>query len=152
MLAIIALATVIFQVGSHLTQAAGALPVPVARVARRHVIQQGTASWHAPKHGSADARTASGRRWVSHELVAAHKTLPLGTMITVENLRNRRRVVVQVTDRGPYRGGRVLDLSQGAAETLGMCEQGTAPVRLTVLPPSVDERTAGVMAAVRDGG
>jgi rare lipoprotein A len=66
-------------------------------------------------------------------LTAAHPVLPIGTRILVENLSNGRKVWLRVNDRGPYAKGRVLDLSRIAAERLGMIEQGTAPVRITVL-------------------
>jgi rare lipoprotein A len=90
--------------------------------------QTGEASWYGP--GFDGKRTASGERFNQNELTAAHRTLPLGTEVTVTNLENGRQVVVAVNDRGPYAKGRVLDLSKGAARRLGMLEEGTAQVRI----------------------
>lgn len=92
---------------------------------------EGTASWYGPRfHGR---RTASGETYNQYGLTAAHPVLPMGTKIEVENLANGRRVWVRINDRGPYKKGRVLDLSRTAAEHLGMISPGTAPVRITVL-------------------
>jgi rare lipoprotein A len=66
-------------------------------------------------------------------LTAAHRTLPLGTRVRVTNLENGRTVQVRVNDRGPYVGGRILDLSREAARALGMMDQGVVPVRIDVL-------------------
>ena len=67
---------------------------------------------------------------------AAHRTLPFGTKLCVENLRNGRGVTVRVNDRGPFIGGRVIDLSKKAAQSLGMIRTGTAPVRVSVVSTS----------------
>ena len=101
----------------------------------KSLSQTGTASWHAPARNSSASRTASGKRWVASELVAAHRFLPLGTRIAVTHLRNNRSVVVQIIDRGPYVGGRIIDLSHAAASEIGMIGSGTGRVRLDVLPP-----------------
>jgi len=79
-----------------------------------------------------------------HRLTAAHKTLPFGTLVEVTNLANRQRVVVRVTDRGPFVRGRVIDLSYAAAKRIGMIGPGTARVELRVVgsddvPPVVAE-------------
>jgi rare lipoprotein A len=86
-------------------------------------VQQGAASWYGP--GFHGRKTASGERFDQHELTAAHKKLPLGTKATVT-------VEVEINDRGPYVGGRILDLSKAAAERLGMRHAGTTRVRLVV--------------------
>ena len=67
------------------------------------------------------------------QLTAAHRKLPLGTRVRVTHLRSRRSVTVRVNDRGPYWGGRIIDLSYEAARRLGMVEQGLAPVSLDLL-------------------
>jgi rare lipoprotein A len=64
-------------------------------------------------------------------LTAAHRSLPFGTKVLVENLRNGRSVVVRINDRGPFVGGRIIDVSKGAAAQLGMIHSGTAQVRVT---------------------
>ena len=99
----------------------------------------GMASWYGKDfHGR---RTASGELFDMHGLSAAHRTLPLGSMIRVTNLGNNRNVVVRVTDRGPFIKSRIIDLSYGAARELGFLAEGTARVAIERLdelsgPPS----------------
>jgi rare lipoprotein A len=69
----------------------------------------------------------------ANALAAAHRTLPFGTMVRVDDLANGRSVVVRINDRGPFVSGRVIDLTTAAAKQLGMIDSGTAPVRLTVV-------------------
>jgi rare lipoprotein A (peptidoglycan hydrolase) len=78
-------------------------------------------------------RTASGMRFDSNGMTAAHRTLPFGTRVRVTHLGNGRSVEVRINDRGPYVGGRIIDLSRGAAGVLGMQGQGVARVKMTVL-------------------
>jgi peptidoglycan lytic transglycosylase len=94
-------------------------------------VQAGVASWYGPGfHGN---RTANGEVFDQYELTAAHPTLPLGTRAMVTNLSNGRAVEVRINDRGPFVGGRVIDLSYAAARTIGMIGPGTARVRIDVL-------------------
>lgn len=89
------------------------------------------ASWYGPGfHGN---RTANGERYNQWDFTAAHRSLPFGTRVKVTNLSNGRSVVVRVNDDGPHVPGRVIDLSRGAAERIGMVSSGVAPVRLQVL-------------------
>lgn len=90
--------------------------------------QCGKASWY-----SAGSRTASGERMNAGALAAAHRSLPFGTRVRVENLSNGRSVVVKINDRGPFVGGRVIDVTRGAAERLGMIHSGIAKVKVTVV-------------------
>jgi rare lipoprotein A len=91
----------------------------------------GSASWYGGKfHGRT---TANGERYNMHEMTAAHKTLPFGTKVRVINERNGKAVVVRINDRGPFVGKRVIDLSRGAAQAVGMIDQGVARVKLEVL-------------------
>ncbi|MES0370864.1 MAG: septal ring lytic transglycosylase RlpA family protein [Mariprofundaceae bacterium] len=93
--------------------------------------ETGTASWYGTKfHGKT---TANGERYDMYAMSAAHKTLPMPTMVRVTNLNNGRSVVVRVNDRGPFVKTRVIDLSYAAAKTLGYDNAGTAPVRVEVL-------------------
>lgn len=92
---------------------------------------QGQASWYGNRHHG--RRTASGERFDQHALTAAHRSLPFGSRVRVTNLLNRRSVVVRINDRGPYARGRIIDISQQAAERLGMLRRGIAPVRLEAL-------------------
>lgn len=87
----------------------------------------GKASWYAMT-----GRTASGERANPNEMVAAHRTLPFGTRVRVENLRNGRSVIVRINDRGPFVRGRVIDVSKAAAAALGFVNHGTARVRVTL--------------------
>ena len=93
--------------------------------------EEGYASYYGAEHHG--KRTASGERFDAGRLTAAHRTLPFGTRILVTNLDNGRRVVVTVTDRGPYRRQRVIDVSKRAAKDLGFLRAGTARVRLEVI-------------------
>lgn len=79
--------------------------------------------------------TASGELYDMDELTAAHRTLPLGSYVEVTNLENNRTVMVRINDRGPFHGGRVLDLSTAAAEELGMGSTGR--VKITPVSESV---------------
>ncbi len=91
----------------------------------------GTASWYGSDfHGKL---TANGERYDMHMLSAAHKTMPLPTLVRVTNLNNGRTVVVRVNDRGPFVKNRIIDLSHAAAKTLGFSRQGTAKVRIQTL-------------------
>ncbi len=95
-----------------LLQLAGCASERYARPSKG-MVQRGMASWYGPKfHGKP---TASGEIYDMNQLSAAHRELPLGTMIHVKNLDNGRQIEVRVNDRGPFVRGRVLDLSLGAA-------------------------------------
>jgi rare lipoprotein A (peptidoglycan hydrolase) len=80
-----------------------------------------------------DQMTANGERFDKHAMTAAHKTLPFNTRVRVTHLASGRSVLVRINDRGPYKPGRVIDLSEAAAGMLGMKGQGLAPVRIDVL-------------------
>jgi len=91
--------------------------------------QVGSASWYGPGfHGK---KTASGQTFNQHALTAAHPRLPLGTRAQVTNLKNGKQVEVTINDRGPHRGGRIIDLSRAAAKKLAM--GGTARVSVVAL-------------------
>jgi rare lipoprotein A len=103
--------------------------------------QQGRASFYGDAHHG--QTTASGDEFDKSGMTAAHRTLPLGSKIEVENLSNGRKVIVTVNDRGPYVGGRIVDLSEGAARRLGFTKQGVQQVRLTAISAcSENEKTA----------
>jgi rare lipoprotein A len=93
-------------------------------------FQRGTASWYGPRFNG--RRTASGERFDMREFTAAHRTLPFGTLVRVHSLVNGRDVDVRITDRGPYAGARIIDLSRAAAEELGMLGLGFKEVVLMV--------------------
>ncbi|MGC8792977.1 MAG: septal ring lytic transglycosylase RlpA family protein, partial [Bryobacteraceae bacterium] len=83
-----------------------------------------------PYHGR---RAASGEIYDMEQFTAAHRTLPFGSLVRVENLENGRRVQVRINDRGPFVEGRIIDLSRAAARALGLLGSGTARVRLVLV-------------------
>jgi rare lipoprotein A len=91
----------------------------------------GAASWYGPRFQGRP--TASGEKFDKEELTAAHPTLPFDTMVRVTNQNNGRSVVVRINDRGPFAGKRIIDLSQRAAEVIGLMKSGVGPVKLDVL-------------------
>lgn len=93
--------------------------------------QFGVASWYGPEFQGLP--TASGRPYNMEGLTCAHRKLPLGTRVKVTNLLNGRNLDLEVTDRGPFVGKRVLDVSMAAAKRLGFVGQGLIPVRIQVL-------------------
>ena len=92
-------------------------------------VFSGKASFYSYSKG----KTASGAPYNRDEMIAAHRTLPFGTRIRVTDVASSKSVVVQIVDRGPYIRDRVLDLSLGAARSLGITERGVAQVRVEVL-------------------
>jgi rare lipoprotein A len=90
-------------------------------------LQEGLATWYGGKkwHGR---RTASGERFDRYSFTAAHRTLPLGTIVRVVNQHNGRMVHVRINDRGPYAKNRIIDLSEAAADQLDMIRAGRALV------------------------
>lgn len=110
------------------------LLIPTTANAGHDVYQAGKASWYGSFHHG--RKTASGEVFNMNGLSAAHRTLPLGTMIEVTNKDTGKSIVVKVNDRGPYIGNRILDLSRGAAKRLGMIKDGVGNVEITVLSQS----------------
>jgi rare lipoprotein A len=94
-------------------------------------VQTGQASWYGKAF--AGKATASGEIFNHELLTAAHRSLPLGTKVRVTNVANGKSVEVKVNDRGPYVGGRIIDLSRAAARALGMIEDGLTEVRLETI-------------------
>jgi rare lipoprotein A len=97
-------------------------------------VQVGVASWYGPGfHGK---RTANGEVYDQYEMTAAHPSLPHGTRAMVTNMTNGRSVEVRINDRGPFVGGRVIDLSYAAARAIDMVGPGTARVRIETFGPA----------------
>lgn len=91
----------------------------------------GVASWYGPNfHGK---KTSNGEVYNMHNMTAAHKTLPMNTIVKVTNLNNKKSVVVRINDRGPFVANRVIDLSKAAATQIGMIQAGTAPVSMEIV-------------------
>ncbi len=93
--------------------------------------EQGIASWYGKEFEG--YVTASGEVYDQYQLTGAHRTLPLGTIIRVTNIENGHHVKVRINDRGPYVGGRIVDLSRAAAGKLGMEREGTSAIFLEVV-------------------
>ncbi len=94
-------------------------------------VERGIASWYGP--GFDGRPTASGERYDMHRFTAAHPNLPFGTVVRVTNLDNGRSVEVVVEDRGPFKKGRIIDLSRAAADEIGLIGPGTARVEVRVV-------------------
>jgi rare lipoprotein A len=113
-----------------------------ARTARGHpgnkkVGQLGYASWYGgERHGM---RMAGGGKFDKNEMTAAHRTLPLHSKARVTNMANGRAVLVRITDRGPSQKGRIIDLSQSAAEQIGMKRSGVARVQVEPMHADMPE-------------
>lgn len=106
-------------------------PVDLGSISTAKAYEIGVASYYGKKfHGK---KTANGETFNMYKLSAAHRALPLGTVVKVTHLENGRWVVVKVNDRGPYIEGRVLDLSFAAALELEMVQQGTARVMIEIV-------------------
>lgn len=108
--------------------------------------ERGIASWYGRDfHGRT---TSSGEIYDMNSLTAAHKTLPIPTWVEVTNLDNGRRVIVRVNDRGPFVDGRIIDLSQRAAQEIGMIQSGTTRVQVRALgAPAVDSVSPQTLAS-----
>jgi len=91
----------------------------------------GIASWYGPDFHA--KKTSNGEIYNMHALTAAHKTLPMNTVVKVYNVENGRTTIVRINDRGPFVSGRIIDLSNKAAHEIDMVKKGTARVKITVL-------------------
>lgn len=131
---------------ASLVGCASGRPAPAApETVRPGWSETGEASWYGePFHG---LRTASGEVYDMEGMTAAHPWLPFGSVVRVENRDNRRTSVVRVNDRGPFKRGRIIDLSRAAARELRMIGRGTARVHVVVVelarPPSCLELQVG---------
>lgn len=97
-------------------------------------VQCGKASWYAMT-----SKTASGERADPESYTAAHRTIPFDTEIRVTNLDNGKSVIVRINDRGPFTGGRIIDLTRRAAMDLDFIDAGTARVKITPVEGSADQ-------------
>ncbi|MFW6413017.1 MAG: septal ring lytic transglycosylase RlpA family protein, partial [Oceanicaulis sp.] len=105
------------------------------------LVETGLASWYGP--GFDGNLTASGEIFDAAAMSAAHPSLPLPSLARVTCLESGRSVLVRVNDRGPFVEDRIIDLSQAAAEALGMLDNGIAEVRIEALgPPDLHDRAA----------
>ena len=117
-------------------------PVPSksAHTPKKHWYQVGKASWYGDKFDGKE--TASGEPFDMNDLTAAHRDLPLGSVVRVTNLSNGEQVTVRINDRGPVYHSRIIDLSKRAANLLGLKSKGVQKVRLDVLQVPADAQMA----------
>lgn len=150
----LALAIVVMMFTTRTVQADAVLPQPSASVppsvsaviknaapvslttkrtiaSQRAAMLRGIATWYGDMFNG--RKTASGETYDMRAMTACHPSLPFGSLVKVVNLKNKRSVVVRITDRGELAKGRIIDLSQAAAEKLAMTEAGLAPVVLQVI-------------------
>lgn len=126
--------------GCMIAFAAGAQQRPKGNVAahKQNGIQYGTASYYSNKFQ--DRPTSSGTPYDKNKMTCAHNSLPLGTWIKVTNLRNKKSVIVKVTDRLHHKNKRLVDLSGKAAAKLGYIKRGLTKVKVEVLANGPDDR------------
>ncbi len=142
--------------GSEIAGTAGARVAPGASPAvpmyTEHYVEEGMASWYGPQFNG--RRAANGKVFDQNAMTAAHRTLPMGSIIKVTNLRTGQSATMEVTDRGPFVPDRMIDLSMGAAKELGIYATGTAPVRLELVsspkPPGVEGRWCVQIGVFKD--
>lgn len=94
-------------------------------------IREGMASWYGRQHH--EKLTSSGEMFNMNHYTAAHRKLPFGTKVRVQNLRNGRSTIVTINDRGPFSGKRIIDLSRAAAREIGLLKKGVERVRIEVI-------------------
>ena len=92
---------------------------------------EGIASWYGPDFHS--KKTSNGEIYNMHAMTAAHKTLPMNTVVRVDNLENGKSIIVRINDRGPFVKGRIIDLSTAAFASIGSTDSGIAKVKLEIL-------------------
>jgi rare lipoprotein A len=109
---------------------------PQIIVSHHHWYQLGVASWYGKFFQG--KTTASGEPFDENQLTCAHRTLPLGSVLRVTNLKNNKTVIVTVNDRGPVPENRVIDLSRAAAQALDFSDQGLAPVKVELIGPQAE--------------
>ncbi|WP_179490145.1 septal ring lytic transglycosylase RlpA family protein [Granulicella arctica] len=116
----------------------GVVPQPVvpppSMKGRPDTVEEGLASWYGPPYHN--RKGADGTVYDENAMTAAHKTLPMGSMVRVTNLSNGQSVVVRITDRGPFVRGRIIDLSLAAAKATGVYRAGVAKVRVEAYLPA----------------
>src|SRR5437879_456843 len=113
--------------------------IEIPKNAKPIYVETGIASWYGPQYNKRKA--ANGEVFDMHQPTAAHKTLPLNSIVRVTNLKNGKSIVLRINDRGPFVGDRILDLSMGAAKEIDVYRMGLAPVKIEVLqaPSPLDQ-------------
>ncbi len=134
---------------SHKESGADLAEPAISTNARPLATEIGRASWYGPPYHN--RRGSNGEVYNMHAMTAAHRTLPLGSIVRVTNLKTGHNVLVRITDRGPFISGRVLDLSLAAARKVDVYEPGVAEVKVEVMQTPVPIETGGKWA-VQIGG
>jgi rare lipoprotein A len=117
----------------------GVPPTPPASAGSGSLVaEEGIASWYGGNDGFEGKPTASGEIYDSSRMTAAHRELPLGTIVEVACVENGKTVRVRINDRGPFIKGRIIDLSRAAAEKLALIGPGVGRVRLTIVKPGIE--------------
>jgi len=116
-------------------------PAPLAAGAKPIYTEIGLASWYGPPYHN--RRSANGEIYDMNQMTAAHRTLPLNSIVRVTNMKTGGSAIVRVTDRGPFIGERMLDLSLAAAKALDVWEPGTSWVKMDVLTTPVPLDSGG---------
>ena len=106
-------------------------PAPAPAIGQPLVVETGTASWYGPPYHN--RKSSDGEIYNMNALTAAHRTLPLGSIVRVTNVSTQHSVVVRITDRGPFIPGRIVDLSLAAAKAVDVWRPGLAPVKVELL-------------------
>lgn len=113
-------------------------PPPASAAGGSLAAEEGIASWYGGTDGFEGKPTASGEIYDSSLLTAAHRELPLGTVVEVASVENGKTVRVRINDRGPFIRGRIIDLSRAAAERLDLIGPGVGRVRVTIVKPGIE--------------
>jgi rare lipoprotein A len=145
---LVLLSLIVSSCGKKKVKTTRGQPAPKPTPAVIGSVETGIASWYGhPYHGR---QAADGETYDMETLVAAHRTLPFNTWVRVTNLTNSKTVDVRIIDRGPFVGGRIIDLSHAAAQAVDLIGPGVAKVRLEIIaPPKNPEPAAfGVQVGV----
>lgn len=129
--------------GQAVHASAGVPEAPQTSQHRQHWFQFGRASWYG--HALQGMPTANGETYDMNAMTCAHRTLPLGSLVRVTNLRNHRSLLLRVNDRGPMVDTRVVDLSYAAANRLGFSARGTARVRIDLVDAKPSSQEVAVL-------
>ena len=130
---------------AHAEKVATATPVSAVQHPQQRWYQFGRASWYG--HALQGLPTASGEAYDMNAMTCAHRSLPLGSLVRITNLRNHHSQVVRVNDRGPFVGTRVVDLSYAAAKRLGFSKVGTAKVRIDLVDTKPSPQEVAMLTA-----
>jgi rare lipoprotein A len=113
--------------------------------------QIGVASWYGSRHQFHGKKTANGDEFNKYSLTAAHKTLPIPCVVKVTNLNNKKELYVMISDRGPFKHNRVIDVSEAAAQKLGFKDKGLTRVKVEYSPSKTKDLLSKLRLPKKDG-